>query len=200
MDVGFGVGDITGPLPSYWDLLSDTDKANYLTMRQALSSSACKHCRNHSAAMNQEIIGSIQSFVMRNDGDDWKRGLVCGICWLNSAIAVNTRQLRLLVSKCKSSINSMFQNIGFATIPTTNDYATAIATFFPLIKDNFAELRQWTIRAVKPPDDEDDPPDQPPQDLNLPGQGGVFLTPIPDVDIQAAPGNGSEAGQLPGGC
>jgi hypothetical protein len=90
---------------------------------------------------------------MRNDGDDWKRGLVCGICWLNSGIAVNTRQLRLLLSKCKSSINSMFQSIGFSSIPTTNDYEAALTAYFPLIKDNFAELRRWTIRTPKLPDD-----------------------------------------------
>jgi hypothetical protein len=136
-------------LPLYWALLSDTNKGEYLAMRQALSSSACKHRRNHSKEINQDIVTTIRSFVMRNDADDWKRGLVCGICWLDADIAINTRQLRLLLSKCKSSINAMFQAIGYSTVPTTNDFAGALATLFPVIKDNFGELRKWTIRSAK---------------------------------------------------
>jgi hypothetical protein len=182
----------TGPqFPSYWELLTEVDKGNYLTMRQALSSSACKHCRNHTQEMNHEVIGTIQAFVMRNDGDDWKRGLVCGICWLNSAIAVNTRQLRMLISRCKSSINSMFQHIGFSTVPTTNEYATALANFFPLIKDNFAELRQWTIRAVKPLDD--GTADPPQQDIAVPPQARVILPPLSDMGLPSAQRNGGDA-------
>jgi hypothetical protein len=136
-------------LPAYWDLIGDSDRAAYVTLRQTLSSSACKHCRHHSNEVNRDILNTIHAFVIRNDADDWKRALVCGICWLRGSIAINTRQLRLLVSKCKSSINAMFQNIGYVTVPTTTDYGAAIAQFFPAIKDNFAELRKWTIRAAK---------------------------------------------------
>jgi len=83
---------------------------------------------------------------MQGNGDDWKRALVCGICWVNQGVAISTRQLGLLLSKCKSSINAMFHSIGFVAVPTTADYAGALATFFPLIKDRFPELRRWTIR------------------------------------------------------
>jgi hypothetical protein len=137
-------------LPLYWSLLSDPDKMAYGSMRQALSSSACKHRRHHSTEINQDILNTLRGFVMRGDADDWKRALVCGVCWLNGAIAINTRQLRLLLSKCKSSVNAMFQNIGYATVPTTSDYGGALAAFFPVIKDNFTELRKWTIRSAKP--------------------------------------------------
>lgn len=140
-------GNIT--LPMYWDLLNDRDKMSYLRMRQALSSSACKHRRHHSNEINQDIIATLHNFVMRGDGDDWRRALVCGICWIHGAIAINTRQLRLLLSKCKSSINTMFQNIGYTTAPATSDYGGAISAFFPQIKDNFSELRQWTMRFSK---------------------------------------------------
>jgi hypothetical protein len=118
-------------------------------MRRALSSSACKHRRRHSKEINQDILNTLRGFVMRGDVDDWKRALVCGVCWLNGAMAINTRQLRLLLSKCKSSINAMFQNIGYAAVPTTSNYGGALATFFPVIKDNFTELRKWTIRSPK---------------------------------------------------
>jgi hypothetical protein len=109
-------------LPAYWELMGESDHAAYLTLRQTVSSSAWKHCRHHSNEVNRDILNTIHTFVIRSDADDWKRALVCGICWLRELIAINTRQLRLLVLKCKSSINAMFQNIGYVTArrhPTT---------------------------------------------------------------------------------
>lgn len=139
-------------MPVFWDLLNNADKEAYNKMRIALSSPACKHRRHHSNELNREIVNTIKSFVVRNDADDWKRALVTGIVWLPNAIAINTRQLRLLLSKCKSSINALFQKLGYYTIPTTNDYSSSIISCFPLLKDNFPELRKWTIRLISPPD------------------------------------------------
>lgn len=139
-------------MPVFYNLLSDADKELYNKMRITLSSPACKHRRHHSKELNREIINSIKNFVVRNDPEDWKRALVTGIAWLPNAIAINTRQLRLLLSKCKSSINALFQDLGYYTIPTTNDYSSSIISCFPLLKDNFSELRKWTIRLVAPPD------------------------------------------------
>jgi hypothetical protein len=149
-------------LPLYWSLLSDADKLTYANVRAALSSSACKHRRHHSSEINLDILSTLHSFIMRGDADDWKRALVCGVCWLPGAVAINTRQLRLLLSRCKSSINSMFQNIGSGIVPTTTDFRGALAAFFSPIKDSLSELRKWTIRAARgaprPP-----PPFQPDQ-------------------------------------
>lgn len=139
-------------MPVFYDLLNDADKKAYNKMRMTLSSPACKHRRHHSKELNREIVNTIKKFVVRNDSDDWKRALVTGIAWLPNAIAINTRQLRLLLSKCKSSINALFQNLGYYTIPTTNDYSSSIISCFPILKDDFSELRKWTIRLVSPPD------------------------------------------------
>lgn len=137
-------------IPMYWPILSDTDKESYSRMRIAFLSPACKHRRHHSTEINMEIVNTIKNYVARQDPDDWKRALVCGICWLPNAIAINTRQLRLLLSKCKSSINALFQNMGYVTMPTTSDYAGSLSKYFPILRDNYAELRKWTIRLKNP--------------------------------------------------
>ena len=168
--------------PVFWHLLSEADKKGYNTIRSALASPACKHRRHHSTELNREIIKAIKNFVVRNDADDWKRALVTGIVWLPNAIAINTRQLRILLSKCKSSINALFQNLGYCTIPTTNDYSSSIISYFPLLKDNFTELRKWTIRLAVNPGGQ----------ANLPTEKQMNLNPIPEEDqVNNQPGNDS---------
>lgn len=138
-------------LPLFWELLNEIDRDAYVRMRIALSSPACKHRRHHSVEINGEILNSVRNFVVRGDGDDWKRALVCGICWMPDAVAVNTRQLRLLLSKCKSSINTLFQNLGYSTGQhTSSEFTSSLVRIFPLLKDNFAELRKWTPRILGP--------------------------------------------------
>jgi hypothetical protein len=88
---------------------------------------------------------------MKRDDDDWKRSLVCGLYWpaTEASIAVNIRQLRFLISKCKSSINGSFQRLGFSIVPAGADGSAAILTYLPILKDSLADLRQWTIRRLR---------------------------------------------------
>jgi hypothetical protein len=95
------------------------------------------------------MLSNLQTFIMRNDQDDWRRGLVCGICWVHNAVAINIRQLQILMARCKASINSMFQNIGYRAVPICTEYAAGLSEFFPSLKGNFRELRRWTIRIPK---------------------------------------------------
>jgi hypothetical protein len=133
--------------PEHWDLLSDSDKASYSSLRNALSSSALKHRRYRASQISLSVVAMIRTFVAQQDGDDWKRALVCGICWLDGAVAINTHQLRLLIGKSKSSVNAMFQSLGYASLPTTADIGVKLAMAIPLIKDRFTEMRKWTVRA-----------------------------------------------------
>lgn len=137
--------------PLFWEVLSEVDKERFNRMRSALASPACKHRRHHTAQINNDILSAIKSFVVRNDQDDWRRALVCGIYWMPDGIAINTRQLRILLSKCKSSINALFQNLGYTTTPASSEFASALVRIFPMLKDNFPELRKWTQRVAGVP-------------------------------------------------
>ena len=154
--------------PRYWDLLSLEDKSSYEVMRGALSSPSCKNRRNKSLETFTEIIETIHSYVVRNDNDDWKRALVCGVCWLGKdAVAINTRQLRLLIAKCKSSINGSFQQMGYCTLPAGTESASSLIKYFPFLRDNFSELRQWTVRRRSNQKEDK--------------MEAVFLSPAPDM-------------------
>jgi hypothetical protein len=135
-------------LPRHWELLSCDDQAKYLALQQSLATPSQKNRRNRSVDTFPQTLETIKSFVNRNDGDDWKRSVVCGVCWLNSegTVALNIRQLRVLVSKCKSSINGSFQFLGFDLVSAGMECSISLGKYLPVLHDNFQELRQWTIR------------------------------------------------------
>lgn len=138
-------------IPKFWGLLSNADRYQYMYLRNALSSQSGKSIRNKRVENFAETLQAIKQFCIRGDGHDWCRFLVAGICWLpEGGIAVNTHQLRLLVVKCKSSINGSLHKMGYNYGMERPEAAAAIIRQIPLLKDNPAELRQWTARLDQP--------------------------------------------------
>ena len=133
-------------LPMYFDKLDSDDQEEYKELRKKLNSPSCKNRRNKSIETFKRILKSIKEYAIRGDNDDSLRCFVCGIIWLKNGIAINTHQLSLIISKCKSSINWCFQLMGYETIPTAADSAGEIIRMYPFLKNNFPELRKWTVR------------------------------------------------------
>lgn len=133
-------------LPNYFDLLSIPDQNAYKKMRQELSSSSTKFKRYQRIKSLQDALTLIKTYCMRSDADDYKRCVVCGVCWMGWDIAINTRQLRLLINKCKSSINGALAKMGYSTVPIKGDASASLLDSIPLLKGNFAEQRMWTVR------------------------------------------------------
>lgn len=130
----------------FYSELSEADRKTYDQLRAYLAEPTNKNKRNKSVETFAGNLEAIKKFVVRNDDGDWKRAYVCGICWIGDTIAINTRNLRILVAKCKSSINGLFQAMGYGTVPPGSESGAAVVHYFPILRDNFAELRQWTVR------------------------------------------------------
>lgn len=133
-------------IPQYWNILSDSDKNGYLSLRSEISILNTKKIFRDRTGTFTKILQLIQKYAERKDDDDWKRFLVCGICWVDNGIAVNIRQLKILISKCKSSINGSLQKLGY--LPSQLHVNTKLILFplIPFLSKNYNELRQWTIR------------------------------------------------------
>lgn len=138
--------------PNFWNLLSETDMYNYRLLQAALDAGCTKRNRGHRIEAFDAILDAIKRYTEQNDENDWKRSIVCGICWMDNMIAINTRQLRLLINKCKSSINGSLQKLGFLTNPSHSESWKVLFERIPYLKDNFCELRQWTIRRLETSD------------------------------------------------
>jgi hypothetical protein len=140
--------------PAHFDELSEADKRAYERLRISLSAPTCKNRRYKSLETFRALVDCIKAFVIGHDDDHWKRALVCGICWFEGSIAINTHQLKILTNKCKSSINGLFQALGYGMVPSGSDAAAPLLTYLPFMRGNFNELRQWTVRqklAATPP-------------------------------------------------
>lgn len=133
--------------PPFFELLSTRDREEYFELRGKLVSSDKRYKKNMRIESLQDELNAIQAYCLRGDGQDWRRCLVSGICWLGPQdIAVNTRQLRLLINKCKSSINGALAKMNYGTIPGKNVATAALVQRIPYLQGNFMEQRQWTVR------------------------------------------------------
>jgi hypothetical protein len=68
---------------------------------------------------------------------------------MNNMIAVNVRRLRLLVDKCKSSINGSFQRMGCLQFVGKTETVDLLADRIPQIRGNYPELREWSFRRCE---------------------------------------------------
>jgi hypothetical protein len=131
---------------AFFDLLSENNKRTYDALSRNLSSHTINNRRNQLISVFRSVVGCIRSFVVRNDGDNRKRSLVCVMCFFDNTIVINNCQLRFLTSKCTSSINGLLQSMGCITLPSGSDPAPALVTFLLAIRGTFAELRKWLVR------------------------------------------------------
>ena len=139
-------GELGEQFPQYWDILSEEDKKGYHALKIELNPKRSKRYQDLHQESFQLALNKIKTYAERKDADDWKRFLVCGICWMDNSIAVNIRQLRLLFSKCKSSINGAFQKLGYLPAQSQVDLSVALYPFLPFLKMNYNDPRQWTLR------------------------------------------------------
>lgn len=133
--------------PMFYEILEPYDQKLYEELQSTVGSSSNRYNRNKRIATFQEMLDHIRKYCERGDGDDWKRYLVCGVCWMGSDIAINTRQLRVLIAKSKSSINGALAKMGYTTQSTKGQENFDLLYKIPFLKGHQQELRQWTIRT-----------------------------------------------------
>lgn len=132
-------------LPRFYYLLDDNDKQQYDTIRNSQKGGQKKTEINF---MND--IDKLKKFIIRGNENDWKRGIVCGIYWLpeSKGIAVNIHQLKIILNKSKSSLNSLLSKIGLDVILTRGKAIGVVLDTFPILKNYTNEVKQWTIRKL----------------------------------------------------
>jgi len=142
--------DTSQLVPKYFEFLDINDQETYNRMRSEFMTSEHKYNRGKRVEHFETCLLEIRKFCIRGDQNDWKRFLVCGICWCPSLLAVNTRQLRLLLDKCKSSINGALSKMGYSTTTIKGECSNELLNAIPFLRGNYVEQRQWSIRSRSP--------------------------------------------------
>lgn len=139
-------------VPKFWNLLSDADRYQYMYIRARLSNVTTKTQRYKRIENFTDCLAVVKSFAVRGDADDWKRCLVCGVGWpSDKEVAINTHQLKILISKCKSSINGSLLKMGYTGIMPRGQASRSLEQLFPILRENHGDIRQWTIRQNSGP-------------------------------------------------
>ena len=131
-------------LPKHFEQLNHEDQIEYKKLKESLNNGRNKRGKRLEAFA--DMLSAVKLYAVKGDQNDWKRCLVCGVCWIDNGIAINTRQLRLLIDKCKSSINGSLHRMGYNPTTATGDVNNSLVEKIPILKGNFPELRQWTVR------------------------------------------------------
>jgi hypothetical protein len=134
-------------IPAYFPLLTLPEQEQYLSMQSRLQASPDRNRRGFRVRSFLDDLSEISISAQRGDINDWKRCCVCGVCYLNCGIAVNSRQLGVLTNRCKSSINATFKMLGYVTISARGDTNPELVDALPNLRGKTSELRQWSVRV-----------------------------------------------------
>jgi hypothetical protein len=149
--------------PSFFEHLFRHDQAAYRTLQARISSSDNRYKRHRRLEIMQRLFDEVRQFCVRGDSGDSIRSVVCGLCWLpNDTLALNIRQLQVLLSKSKSAINSSLARLPYAVVPNKGEDWDSLMALLPQLRGRSADQREWTIRRkTETTNALPDPPDLP---------------------------------------
>lgn len=138
--------------PHHLELLSPKDKEVYSLIYQIIASPSNRNKRNKRYDDFANILEALKTFIIQDEdssADEWKRSLVCGVCFLKDGIAVNTAQLKKLTNKCKSTINGSLKGMGYEVLNLNDEKSSQekeLLEKIPFLSNNLSDLRKWTVR------------------------------------------------------
>jgi hypothetical protein len=106
-------------VPNHWGLISPEDQQEYITIRSRFQNAIAQSRRGERVNVFIQRLKVIRSFIGRELSAQWKRSTVSGILFLSSALIINIQQLRIILRKCKLSINGSLQQLSSVSKPST---------------------------------------------------------------------------------
>ena len=131
----------------FWNSLSNDDKTAYLNLKESFhGGNGTIQKSRHQASFKKDLY-TIHSYIERRTENIDIRSIVCGIHFSGKFVCVNTRQLKYLLGRCKSSINNGLQQLGY--ISAKNRVKQVIVSVLPSLLHEGTVLRQWTLRCAE---------------------------------------------------
>jgi hypothetical protein len=132
--------------PQYWVQLSPDDKSEFVQLRNSFHHGQQVGSRDSRAGTFHREVATVISFTERNAANVEARAVLTGLACAGQIICINTRQLKYFLSRCKSSINASFQQLGFVAMRSKAKARLCVTAALPSLRSQAAILRQWTVR------------------------------------------------------
>jgi hypothetical protein len=116
------------PNPTFWSLLAPDDKIEFLRLRSHFHSSQSALTKDSRSISFRNDLTQVLQFIERDESNREVRSILTGIAFACLFICVNTRLLKSFLGRCKLSINSSFQQMGYAALKTKTKTRKCILT------------------------------------------------------------------------
>ena len=137
------------PAPSvFWNSLSQEDRNEYLRLRQSFHSGQKISSKDRRIVTFRKELNIVLQYLERSSQNMEARCILTGVCFVGPLICVNTRQLKSFLSRCKSSINGSFQQLGYVALKTKAKARNCCVAVLPALQNHQTVLRQWTVRVA----------------------------------------------------
>ncbi|EAY11135.1 hypothetical protein TVAG_359150 [Trichomonas vaginalis G3] len=136
-------------MPLHWEILSKTDLTGYLSLRNFFYEQIHKSRKGERLDSLSDKLNLIKKYVDSSEQDKWKRCKVCGIIFFDETLIINIQQLRILLGKCKSSINGSLQQLGYTSLPQGAPFGQAAISQYEFLVNDKSEVKKWTVREKK---------------------------------------------------
>ena len=128
--------------PFVWHRLTENGRLGFIELRKSFR----KDAPRPPTGIFKAELEMIKAYIEEDPREAIDRATICGIFFSPKFICVNNRALKLLLGRCKSSINIGFQNLGYHSAKTK--VRKIILTEIPILKYCPTIARQWTVRYL----------------------------------------------------
>jgi hypothetical protein len=133
-------------IPEYWNQLSGDDKSEFLKLRANFRQGQKMSSKDRRVVTFRRELHMVRDYLERSSGNREARCIIAGVCFVGPYVCINTRQLKSFLSRCKSSINGSFQQLGFIALRTKSKAKNCVIAALPSLRNQQDMLRQWTVR------------------------------------------------------
>jgi hypothetical protein len=132
----------------HWTELSEYDRQRYSELRVFFRQQQKDFLRDRKSSPFGGEIVTILAFIDQSTPGRDSRCIMCGLGCAGPFLCVNTQRLKHLLGRCKSSINTSFQQIGYGVLRNRAKGRDALWAIIPELRADPGAVRQWTVRSA----------------------------------------------------
>jgi hypothetical protein len=132
-----------------WTALSHGDKDRYVRLRTQFITTFQESKSKGKALSDSTFRREVQAvvdFTGYSETRREERSIVAGLACGGHCLAINNRELKKLLGRCKSSINGSFQRMGYCVVKGCGKARECVLSLLPSLHRDAGALRQWTVR------------------------------------------------------